>query len=69
MSMDPLILDIAKEQETYNTLANHYIHWHMLITLIIIDKQILSKCPPQVYDILTSKASMNSPLSGFYELL
>ena len=28
--------------------------------------QIVSKCPPQVYGILTSKASINSPLIEFY---
>ena len=31
------------------------------------DKQILSKCSPQIYDILTSKLSMNSPLLEFYK--
>ena len=31
------------------------------------DKQIMSKCSPQVYDILTSKASMNSPLLECYK--
>jgi len=28
--------------------------------------QIVSNCSPQVYDILTSKASMDSPLIGLY---
>ena len=27
----------------------------------------MSKCSPQVYDILTSKASMNSPPLGLYK--
>ena len=31
------------------------------------DRQIVSKCSPQVYDILTSKTSMNSPLLGSYK--
>ena len=31
------------------------------------DRQIISKCSPQIYDILTSKASMNSPLLEFYK--
>jgi len=31
------------------------------------DKQILSKCSPQIYDILISKLSMNSPLLEFYK--
>ena len=30
------------------------------------DRQIVSTCSPQVHGILTSKASMNSPLFGFY---
>ena len=31
------------------------------------DKQIMSKCSPQVYDIFASKASMNSPLLDVYK--
>ena len=31
------------------------------------DRQIISKCSPQIYDILISKASMNSPLLEFYK--
>ena len=65
ISMDTLNLDIAKEQETYqhtgqslHSLAHAYYTDNC-------DKQIMSKCSPQVYDILTSKASMNSPLLGF----
>ena len=29
-------------------------------------RQVVSKCSPQVYDILTSKANMNPPLISFH---
>ena len=66
MHMDTLNLDIAKEQGQYkytgqslHSLAHAYYTNNY-------DKQ-MSKCSPQVYDILTNKASMNSPLLGFYK--
>ena len=67
MSMDTLNLDITKEHETYQYTGQS---WHSLAHAYYTnnyDKQIMSKCSPQVYDILTSKASMNSPLLEFYK--
>ena len=62
ITMDTLNLYITKQQDTY-TYNGQSIH---LLTYAYYtnnyDRQIVSKCSPQVYDILTSKACMNSPL-------
>ena len=62
ITMDTLNLDITKEQDkyTYNGQSIHSLA-HAYYTKDY-DRQIVNKCSPQVYDILTSKASMNSPL-------
>ena len=67
MSMDTLNLGIAKEQDKY-TYTGQSLHslTHAYYTNNY-DKQIMSKCSPQVYDMLTSKANFNSPLLECYK--
>ena len=63
--MDALNLDIAKEQDTYkyNGQSIHSLAYAYYTNNY--DRQIVSKCSPQVYDILISKACINSPLIEF----
>ena len=64
--MDTLILDIIKEQDKYNYNGQSIQSLAYAFYTNNYDKQIVSKCSPQIYDMLTSKASMNSPLIEFY---
>ena len=65
--MDTLNVIIAKEQEQYNYTGQSL---HSLAYAYYTNKDdltIISKCSPQVYDILTCKARMNSPLLELYK--
>ena len=68
LTMETLNSDITKEQDKYiyiytgqsiHSLAHSYYTNND-------DRQTVSKCSPQVHGTLTSKASMKSPLVGFY---
>ena len=66
ITMDTLNLDIIKEQDKYkyNGQSIHSLAYAFYTNNY--DRQIISKCSPQIHDILTSKASINSPLLEFY---
>ena len=66
ITMDTLNLDITKEQEKYkyNGQSTHSLAYDYYTNNY--DRQIVSKCSPQVYDVLTSKACMNSPSIELY---
>jgi len=66
-TIDTLNDKIEKEADKYNyTGQSHHSLSYQYFTNNY-DKNILSYCSPQVYDILTSKLCMNSPFLEFYE--
>ena len=64
--MEKLNSDITKEQDKYRYTGQSIHSLAYAYYTNNYDRQIVSKCSPQVHDILTSKASMNSPLIEFY---
>ena len=66
-AMDTLNVNIAKEQDTYKYTGQSLCSLAYAYYTNSYDLQIISNCSPQVYDILTSKASMTSPFLGFYK--
>ena len=66
ITMDTLNLDIIKEQDKYkyNGQSIHSLAYAFYTNNY--DRKIISKCSPQIHDILISKASINSPLLEFY---
>ena len=67
LTMDTLNLDITKEQNKYKYTGQSLHSLAYAYYTNNYDRQIMSKCSPQVYEILTSKTSMNSPLLEFYK--
>ena len=66
LTMEKLNSDITKEQDKYRYTGQSIHSLAYAYYTNNYDRQIVSKCSPQVHDILTSKASMNSPLIEFY---
>ena len=66
LSMEKLNPDITKEQDKYRYTGQSIHSLAYAYYTNDYDRQIVSKCSPQVHDILTSKASMNSPFIEFY---
>ena len=64
-TMNTLHVNITKEQERYKYTGQSLYSLAYAHYTNNYDLNIISKCSPQVYDTLTSKASMNSPLLGF----
>ena len=64
-TMNTLNVNITKEHETYKYTGQSLYSLAYAYYANNYDLNIISKCSPQVYDILTSKASMNSPLLEF----
>ena len=65
LTMEKLNSDITKEQDKYRYTGQSIHSLAYAYYTNNYDRQIVSKCSPQVHDILTSKASMNSPLIEF----
>ena len=64
--MEKLNSDITKEQDKYRYTGQSIHSLAYAYYTNNYDRQIVSKCSPEVHGILTSKASMNSPLIEFY---
>jgi len=64
--METLTSDVIKEQGKYKYNGQSMQSLAYAYYTDNFDRQIVSNCSPQVYDILTSKASTDSPLVGFY---
>ena len=64
-TMDTLTVNITNEQETYKYTCQSLYSLAYAYYTNNYDFIIVSKCSPQVYDILTSKASMHAPLFEF----
>ena len=66
-TIDTLNENIEKDSDKYNYTgqSNHSLAYQYFTNNY--DKNILSYCTPQIYDILTSKLCMNSPFLEFYE--
>ena len=62
MTMNTLNVNITKEQEKYKYTGQPLYSLAYAYSTNNYDLKFISKCSPQIYDILTSKASMNSPL-------
>ena len=66
LTMQELNADIIKEEDKYKYTGQSIHSLAYAYYTNNYDRQIVSKCSPQVHDILTSKLSMNSPLIEFY---
>ena len=66
MTMDTLNESSTKEQYKYKHTGQSIHSLAYAYYTNNYDRQIVSKCSPQVCDMLTSKANMNSPLLEFY---
>ena len=66
-TMNTRNVNITKEQEQYKYTGQSLYSLAYAYYTNNYDFKIISKCSPQVYDILTSKASMNSLLLGCYK--
>ena len=64
-TMNTLNVNVTKEQENYTYNGRSLYSLACAYYTNYYDSKIISKCAPQVYDILTSKACMNSPLLEF----
>ena len=67
-TMNTLNVKITKEQEKYKYTGQPLYSLVYACFTNNYDLKIESKFSPQVYDILTSKASMNSPLLYFFKI-
>ena len=61
-TMNTLNVNITKEQETYKYTGQSLYSLAYAYYTNNYDLNIISKCSPQVHDILTIKAIMSSPL-------
>ncbi len=66
LTMEKLNSVIIKEEDKYKYTGQSIHSLAYAYYTNNYDRQIVSKCSPQVHDILTSKLSMNSPLIEFY---
>ena len=66
-TIDTLNEDIEKDSDKYNYTGQSHHNLAYQYFTNNYDKNILSYCTPQIYDILTSKLCMNSPFLEFYE--
>ena len=64
--MEKLNSDVTKEQDKYRYTGQSIHSLAYAYYTNNYDRQIVSKCPPQVHGTSASKASMNSPLIGSY---
>ena len=65
LTMEKLNSVIIKEEDKYKYTGQSIHSLAYAYYTNNYDRQIVSKCSPQVHDILTSKLSMNSPLIEF----
>jgi len=66
MTIDTLNEEIKNDSHRYNYTGQHHHNLAHQYFTNNYDKNILSYCSPQLYDILTSKLCMNSPFLEFY---
>ena len=66
LTMEKLTSDITKEQDKYKYTGQSIHSLAYAYYTNNYDRQIVSKCSPQVHDILTSKSNIDSPLNEFY---
>ena len=64
-TMNTLSVNITKQQEKYKYTGQSLYSLAYAYYTNNYDFKIISECSSQVYDVLTSKASMNSPLLEF----